>query len=105
MENKEPLLRSDCTTYRGGAIKFTGAEDCAITNCEFDPLMGNSIFVNNYNRRLAFKGCCIHHSGASGIAFVGDPKMIRNPIFRYGPQDYEAMDRVPGPKGDNYPLD
>ena len=26
MENKEPLLRSDWTTYRGGAVLFEGAE-------------------------------------------------------------------------------
>ena len=103
MDNKEPLLRSDWTTYRGGALKFTGAEDCAITDCEFDQLGGNSIFVNNYNRRLTFKSCYIHHSGASGIAFVGDPAMVRNPIFRYGPQDYEGLDKTPGPKGNNYP--
>lgn len=105
MDNKEQLLRSDWTTYRGGAIKFTGAENCSILDCEFDQLGGNSIFVNNYNRRLTFKGCYIHRSGASGIAFVGDPAMVRNPIFRYGPQDYEGLDKTIGPKGDNYPQD
>lgn len=105
MENKEPLLRSDWTTYRGGAIKFTGAQDCSIVNCEFNQLGGNSIFVNNYNRRLTFKSCYIHQSGASGIAFVGDPVMVRNPIFRYGAQNYEGLDRTVGPKGDNYPQD
>lgn len=105
MENKEPLLRSDWTTYRGGALKFTGAENCDITNCEFDQLGGNSIFVNNYNRKLTFKSSYIHESGASGIAFVGDPDMVRNPIFRYGPQNYQNLDRTAGPKGDNYPQD
>nr|WP_299074367.1 peptide-binding protein [uncultured Allomuricauda sp.] len=105
MENKEQLLRSDWTTYRGGAVKYNGTEDCMILDCEFDQLGGNSIFVNNYNRRLTFKSCYIHHSGASGIAFVGDPAMVRSPLFRYGPQDYESMDRTPGPKGDNYPED
>ncbi len=105
MENKEPLLRSDWTTYRGGALKFTGAENCLIANCEFDQLGGNSIFVNNHNRNLTFKSCYIHDSGASGIAFVGDPAMVRSPLFRYGPQDYGSLDRIPGPKGDNYPQD
>lgn len=105
MENKEPLLRSDWTTYRGGALKFTAAENCLIANCEFDQLGGNSIFVNNHNRNLTFKSCYIHDSGASGIAFVGDPAMVRSPLFRYGPQDYGSLDRIPGPKGDNYPQD
>lgn len=50
MENKEQLLRSDWTMYRGGAIVFNGAEECSVENCEFDHLGGNTIFVNNYNR-------------------------------------------------------
>ena len=28
MDNKEPILRSDWTTYRGGAIVYDGVEDC-----------------------------------------------------------------------------
>lgn len=105
MENKEPLLRSDWTIYRGGALLYNCATDCTVSNCEFDQMGGNSIFVNNYNRRLIFKTCYIHHSGANGIVFVGDPKMVRSPMFRYGNQDFENMDRTPGPKGDNYPED
>ena len=105
MENKEQLLRSDWTTYRGGAIFYNGAEDCSISNCEFDQLGGNSVFVSNYNRGIQIKGCYIHHSGANGIAFVGDPATVRSPLFRYGKQDYVNMDRTPGPKGDNYPQD
>ncbi len=105
MENKEPLLRSDWTTFRGAAIQFNGGQDCTITDCEFDQLGGNSIFINNYNRRIVIKSCYIHHSGANGIAFVGDPAMVRNPLFRYGSQDYESLDKTPGPKGDNFPQD
>ncbi len=105
MENKEPLLRSDWTTYRGGAVFFNGAEDCTVANCEFDQVGGNSIFVNNYNRRITIKGCYIHNSGANGIVFVGDPEMVRSPLFRYGDQDFEKIDRTPGPKGDNFPKD
>lgn len=105
MENKEPLLRSDWTVYRGGAVVYNGAEDCTISDCTFDQVGGNTIFVNNYNRRITIRGCYIHHSGANGIAFVGDPATVRNPIFRYGKQDYAGLDRTPGPKSDNYPQD
>ncbi|MFV0591772.1 MAG: right-handed parallel beta-helix repeat-containing protein [Draconibacterium sp.] len=105
MENKEPLLRSDWTTYRGGAVFVNGAEDCSILNCEFDQVGGNSIFVNNYNRRITIKGCYIHNSGANGVAFVGDPGSVRSPLFRYGKQDFTSIDRTPGPKSDNYPSD
>lgn len=105
MENKEPLLRSDWTVYRGAALVYSGAEDCSVVDCEFDQVGGNTILVNNYNRRISIKGCYIHHSGANGIAFVGDPEAVRSPIFRYGPQNFQAMDRIQGPKSDNYPSD
>lgn len=105
MENKEPLLRSDWTVYRGGAVVYNGAEECTISDCEFDQVGGNTIFVNNYNRRITIRGCYIHHSGANGIAFVGDPATVRSPIFRYGKQDFQNIDRTPGPKGENYPKD
>ena len=104
MDNKEPLLRSDWTVYRGGAVTFNGAEHCSISKCEFDQLGGNSIFVNNYNRHLTITACYIHDGGANGIAFVGDPNAVRNPIFRYGPQNYSELDLDPGPKTDNYPA-
>ena len=105
MENKEQLLRSDWTTYRGGAVIFNGAVNCTISNSEFDQVGGNSIFVNNYNRNITISGCYIHHSGANGVAFVGDPNTVRSPLFRYGDQNFKVIDRTPGPKGDNFPQD
>lgn len=105
MENKEPLLRSDWTIYRGGALFFNGAIDCTVKNCEFDQTGGNAIFVNNYNRRITIQGCYIHHAGANGIAFVGDPKAVRSPLFRYGPQDYNHLDHKSGPKTNNFPQE
>lgn len=105
MQNQEQLLRSDWTTYRGGAIVFDGAQDCQITDCEFDQTGGNSIFVNNYNNRLSFAGCYIHDSGANGIAFVGNPSTVRSPLFRYGAQDYANIDRKAGPQGHDFPQE
>jgi len=105
MDNKEPLLRSDWTVYRGGAVVFNGAEDCSITGCEFDQVGGNTIFVNNYNRRITIRGCYLHHSGANGVAFVGDPAAVRSPLFRYGKQEFATIDRTPGPIGANFPED
>ncbi len=105
MENKEPLLRSDWTIYRGGAIVYNGAENCEIIDCEFDQVGGNTIMVNNYNKNIKVKGCYIHHSGASGVVFVGDINSIRNPLFGYQPQIYEKLDLTKGPKNKNYPTD
>lgn len=105
MENKEPLLRSDWTICRKGAVVFNGAEECSIVDCEFDQVGGNTIVVTSYNRRISIKGCYIHHSGASGVVFAGNPDAVRSPIFRYGPQNFSAIDRTPGPKSDSYPSD
>ena len=77
-----------------------------MADCEFDQLGGNAVFVNNYNRRVPIRGCYIHDSGGNGVAFVGDPKAVRNPLFEYGQrQDYATIDKTPGPQTDNYPAD
>lgn len=106
METKEPLLRSDWTIYRGGAVVFTAAEDCSITDCEFDQVGGNAIFVNKANRRIVIRGTHIHGAGGSGICFVGSPTAVRNPLFEYGEkQAYADIDLTPGPQTDDYPRD
>jgi hypothetical protein len=74
MDNREPLMRSDWTIYRGGAVFFNGAEDCALEDSFIDQVGGNAVFVNNYNRRIAIRGTQIAKAGASGICFVGDPQ-------------------------------
>ena len=106
MDTKEPLLRSDWAIYRGGAIFFNGAEDCALEDSFIDQVGGNAIFVNNYNRRVAIRGTQIAKAGASGICFVGDPQAARSPLFNYYQVHQLAeIDRTPGPKTDNYPAD
>lgn len=106
MDNKEPLLRSDWTTYRGGAIFFNGAEDCTIEGAAIDQVGGSAVFVNKYNRRITIKDSIISEAGANGVAFVGSPDAVRNPLTQYGQtQPVENIDRTPGPKTDDYPAD
>ncbi len=106
MDTKEPLVRSDWAIYRGGAIFFNGAEDCALEDSFIDQVGGNAIFVNNYNRRITVRGCQIAKAGASGICFVGDPQAARNALFNYNQANkLEDLDRTPGPRTDNYPAD
>ena len=106
MDNREPLLRSDWTIYRGGAIHFKGAERCQIEDCTLEDLGGNAIFVDGHNRSLVFRRCHIHNVGANGICFVGDPKAVRSPLFDYNKrQSFAEMDKNAGPKTDDYPLE
>jgi hypothetical protein len=105
MENKEPLGRSDWTIFRGGTVFYDGGVDCSITNCEFDQVGGNAVFVNNYNRNITISKCYIHESGASGVLFVGDTSAVRSYLVGYVPQDYTKIDTLKGPKNDNFPSD
>jgi hypothetical protein len=104
METYEPLLRSDWTIYRGGAVLLDATENTTIKDCEFTNLGGNVIFVSGYNRNTKITGNHIHDSGASAISFVGDPSAVRSPLFQYFHTTAIAdMDTVVGPKNELYP--
>jgi len=106
MDNKEPLLRSDWTTYRGGAVLFDGAEDCALRDCFIHQVGGNAVFVSGYNRRIEITGCHVADAGSSAISFVGDPGALRSPLFEYHQTlTLEEMDKTPGPKSPDYPAE
>jgi hypothetical protein len=106
MDTKEPLLRSDWTIYRGGAVLFDGTENCHITACQFSDLGGNAIMLSNYNYHDTISDCYIHHLGASAVCFVGDVKAVRSPSFRYEDfTPYANMDKTPGPASNNYPKE
>src|SRR5665648_117312 len=106
MQNKEPLLRSDWTTYRGGAVLLNGAENCFIRKCKFNSVGGNAIYFNKYNRKCEVTGCLFSNIGAIAVSFVGDPEAVRSPSFEYNefiPSD--QIDRIPGPKTNNFPAE
>ncbi|AWO02213.1 peptide-binding protein [Chitinophaga alhagiae] len=106
MQTQEPLLRSDWTIYRGGALLVENAEHCYIGNCFFNEVGGNAVFVNNYNKNVNIDSCHIYKAGASGIAFVGNPSAVRSPAFEYNRfVPYHQMDYTKGPKTEDYPRD
>lgn len=105
MKTAEPLLRSDWTIYRQGALMIEGAENCTFRANDFIELGGNAIFVNNYNRAVKIEGNRIEQIGAGAINFVGDPEAVRSPSFRYEKfVPLHQMDTVKGPKSINYPM-
>jgi hypothetical protein len=106
MQNKEPLLRSDWTIYRGGAVTYDGAVNCSLKNCTLNNLGGNAVFFNNFDRDCEVSGCLITEIGASAICFVGDPNAVHSPSFEYNEfVPLAQIDRTPGPKNNNYPAD
>ena len=105
MEKYEPLLRSDWTIYRGGAIVFEGTESCHLEDCYLHNLGGNAVFFSNYNLNSVISGSHITQIGASAICFAGDTNAVRSPNFNYHNfTPFEQLDREPGPKTNNYPV-
>jgi len=106
METKEPLLRSDWTIYRGGAVLFEGTESCNISDCNFIGIGGNAIMLSNYNKHDTISGCEISYIGANAICFVGDTKSVRSPSFNYDNYiPYDQLDKTPGSQTNNYPQE
>lgn len=106
MLTKEPLLRSDWTIYRGGALLIDNAESCYVGNCFFNEVGGNAVFLNNYNRAVNIDSCHIYKAGGSGIAFVGSTSAVRSPAFEYNLfVPYHLMDRIKGPQNEQYPRE
>lgn len=105
MESYEPLLRSDWTIYRGGAVAFRGTENCELKDCSIYNVGGNAVFFDKYNRYSSVTGTHFTLVGASAICFVGDTEAVRSPSFRY--EEFvpvHQLDLEKGPKNDNYPA-
>ncbi|MCW3466890.1 PDZ domain-containing protein [Chitinophaga nivalis] len=104
MATREPLLRSDWTIYRGGAILLEGTAGCSIRSCEFDHNGGNAVFVSRYNRHTRISDCYIHDGGGNGICFVGSPDAVRSPLFEYHQsRPFAETDTAWGPLNNHYP--
>lgn len=106
MDTKEPLLRSDWTIYRGGALLFDGTENCSVKDCVFEGIGGNAIMFSNYNKGDTVKGCHIYNTGANAVCFIGDTKAVRSATFGYeNYTPYDKLDKTPGPLTNNYPRE
>nr|WP_294894531.1 PDZ domain-containing protein [uncultured Pedobacter sp.] len=104
MKNREPLLRSDWTIYRKGAITLENAENIKIEKCELTDLGGNAVVFSCFNKNNTLSGSQIYNIGSSAVVFVGDPSAVRSPSFRYGDfVPYANLDKKSGPIGDNFP--
>ena len=105
MDNKEPLLRSDWTIYRGGAVFFNGAEDCSLEDCFYRPggrqrRLREQLQPPRHGARLP------HRSRRAPTA--SPSSAIRNAVRSAAVRIRQAqavakIDRTPGPKTNNYP--
>ena len=104
MLTNEPLLRSDWTIYRGGAIYFTNSDNCSISKCSLFDIGTNGIFVDGKNSNIIVSKCHFKDIGASGVCFVGKPSSVRSPLFEATKsQSFLEIDKKRGPKSNAYP--
>ncbi len=104
METKEPLLRSDWTIFRGGAVLLRDAVRCRIDRCTFRDIGSNCVFADGNCRDVAVTRSRFTGIGASGVCFVGRTDAVRSPMFLYAPRPpKEEIDRTPGPRSDAFP--
>lgn len=100
----EPLLRSDWTIYRGGAIYFTNSSNCSISSCSLFDIGTNGVFVDGKNSNISISKCHFKDLGASGVCFVGKPSAVRSPLFEATKsQSFLDIDKKRGPKSNEYP--
>ena len=111
MNTYEPVARGDWAIHRGGAIYLEGAENCVISDCNFEYLGGNAVFMSSYNRDNKVSRSRFFHTGESAICFVGSPSSVRNfltwdDVDLHGKNWIEMSknkDLKPGPKTPDYP--
>ena len=104
MHTDEPLLRSDWTIYRGGALYFTNSSDCSISKCSLIDVGTNGVFVDGKNQNITISKCHFKDLGASGVCFVGKPSSVRSPLFEATKsQSFNDIDKKKGPKNSEYP--
>ena len=103
LEKYEPLLRGDWSIVRAGAVFFKGAESCSVTDCFFDAVGGNAVFISNYNRRIKVAGCKFTEAGDSAVCLVGDFNAVRNGST-WQIQITDPQDKAVGPRSTNYPA-
>jgi hypothetical protein len=102
----EPLLRSDWTFYRVGAVTIENAREVRVADADFVDLGGHAVVVSGRAEHVRIAGNHIHAIGGTAVAFVGRPEAVRSPLFEYHESlDLAAIDRTPGPKTDAYPRD
>lgn len=106
MLTKEPLLRSDWTIYRGGAVYFNNCKNATLTKCKFEDIGSNGIFVDGKNENINITRTHFKNLGASAVCFVGRSDSVRSPLFEYEEtQNVKDIDLEKGPKSENYPRE
>ena len=106
LEPYETRLRGDWAIARLGAVRFDNAEDCTVSDCVFDEVGGNGVFISNYARRVNVTGCHFRRAGESAVCLVGNDDAVRSlGIHKVRYASHDGIDTHPGPRSPDYPAD
>lgn len=74
--------RGDWSIYRGGCVLMEGASNCQISNCHFEGLGGNAVFINGYAEAISVTGSKFEDIGESAVCLVGESHLNRNGTYK-----------------------
>ena len=104
MKTKEPLLRSDWTIYRGGAIHIKNSNNILVNSTNMQDIGSNAFFIDANCNNVQITNSHIKDIGASGACFVGNSDCVYNPLFRYEKKQHiKNISLNKGAKSENYP--
>ncbi len=76
LEPYEVPSGGDWAIHRGGTMFMEGTINTLVSNCTFDSVGGNGIFISNYNRGAVIQKNEFKLMGDSAIAAVGSSRLI-----------------------------
>jgi len=98
----ELITRSDWGIARNGAIYINNCENVKISDCNFNEVGGNCVFIDGKNEYISVENCDLTDCGASGICIFGDQKCVRD-LSTWSDHRTVISDLERGPKSDEYP--
>jgi len=72
------ISMGDWAIVHSGAVHFEGAENCAVTDCFFDAVSGNGLYMNNYNKAVCVQNCVFSEIGDTAIAITGKSRLNKD---------------------------
>jgi hypothetical protein len=91
----EMVFQSDWAIARTGTVFMQNAENITISNCNFDQVGGNGVFMSGYNRSHVIYNNVFTDAGASCVCLFGLNSSVRCPNSYTNAGS--CTDRTPGP--------
>ncbi len=92
-------LAGDWALEPQGALTFIGTEGTLVTECVFERLDGNAVFIGGYNRHVAVRDSHFLFIGNNAVALWGNTECVS-----LGYSSYPSLSPLPSLSLSSYPL-